>query len=314
MRIDIAAQTDIGRRKKNNEDCHGVFRDDTEGLRLFNEGAMLCVADGLGGHVGGEIASKLAVSMMRDMLKTEPAPDPEADPDDPKADSTGIFAALREGFRKANEGIFRTNQDLVRGGRPMGTTLLTAVITPRKAYIGNVGDSRCYHIRDGEIIDRTEDHSWVDEQVKAGLMSKSEAEKDNRKNIVTRCIGTQAEVEMDAYLWRIVPGDRLLLCTDGLVNMATDSEIVAEFRKNLAPAEIAQRLVALANENGGKDNITVLIADISPSPWTVLARRIRTFSRRRGARIVWTLLVVLGILLGYVAGFLTCYFMLVNRG
>lgn len=313
MRIDIAAQTDIGRRKKNNEDHHGVFREDMEGLRLFREGAMLCVADGLGGHVGGEIASKLAISMMRDTLKTEPVADPNADPEDLAADSTGTFAALREGFRKANESIFRTNQDLVKEGRPMGTTLLAVLITPKKAYIGNVGDSRCYHIRDGEIINRTEDHSWVDEQVKAGLMSKSEAEKDSRKNIVTRCIGTQGDVEMDTYLWHIVPGDRLLLCTDGLVNMAKDSEIAAEFQRNLSPAEIAQRLVALANENGGKDNITVLIADVGPSPMTILARRVRTFSRKRGARIVWTLLVLFAVLLGYAAGFLTCYYTLVEQ-
>src|SRR6185436_19153080 len=90
----------------------------------------------------------------------------------------------------ANLSVFRTNQDLNPQGKPMGTTLAACLISPRKVHICNVGDSRVYHLRDGEIITRTEDHSWVDEQVKAGLMSKSEAEADVRKNVVTRSVGT----------------------------------------------------------------------------------------------------------------------------
>jgi PPM family protein phosphatase len=286
--VEIAAQSDIGRRKQKNEDSHGEFRaGEVPGLQLFTEGAMLCVADGLGGHLGGEIASKLAVAMMKDALKQPPAPPSEDLAED------GPVPVLREAFRMANDGIFRDNQQFIKNGRPMGTTLLTAIVQPKKVYVGNTGDSRCYHLRDGEIIDHTEDHSWVDEQVKLGLMSKNEAERDSRKNIVTRCIGTHPEVEVDMYRWHIVPGDMLLLCTDGLVNMVKDADIAAEFRRNASPVDIAQRLVNLANENGGKDNITVVVAEICPTFTVRLVRRYHTLRKTHARALfwLWTLLV-----------------------
>ncbi len=302
MRIDIAAQSDVGRRKKNNEDSYGVVREGAPGVQLFQEGAFLCVADGLGGHIGGEIASKLAVTLVREALK-EPCPPPP--PDAEELDEQGPIPVLRDACGRANENIYRTNQDLITKGRPMGTTLLAAVVMPKKAYLANAGDSRAYHIRESGIIARTEDHSWVDEQVKQGLMSKDEAEKDARKNVVTRCIGTHPQVEIDTYTWHIVPGDMLLLCTDGLVNMVRDTEISAEFRKGGSPAEIAHRLVALANENGGKDNITVVVADIEPSPLTVFMRRFKAFLRGPGAKLFWVLAALLYGGLWFLGGLLT---------
>lgn len=291
MRLDIAAQTDIGRRKKKNEDACGVFREDTPDLRLFDEGALLVVADGLGGHANGEIASKLAVSMVRDVLKNPPAPegDDDADPRD-----AGPLPQLRTAITKANESIYQTNRDLGHGSRPMGTTLLAAVVQPRRVYIANVGDSRAYQFREGEIIAVTEDHSWVDEQVKLGLMSRAEAETDQRKNIVTRCVGTHADTSVDTYLWHLVPGDMLLLCTDGLVNMVSDKDIKREFTRGGTAAEIAQRLVAKANDNGGKDNITVIVASISPAAARLVWLRARAFLRRRGLTAGFAL-----FLLGY---------------
>jgi protein phosphatase len=265
MRIDIAAQTDIGRRKKNNEDYFGVFREDTPDLRLFEEGAFLCVADGLGGHTGGEIASKLSVSLLKDVLKEKPAEIPHEDLDEGDVNKSGVIPVLVDGIKRANESIHRTNLDMIKRGRPMGTTLLAMVVERKKVHIVNVGDSRCYHIRDGEILKKTEDHSWVDEQVKLGLMSRAEAESDYRKNLVTRCIGTDPEVEVDSYIWHLVPGDILILCTDGLVNMVKDSEILDIVRRRGTSAEIATRLVGAANENGGRDNITVIVAHISPT-------------------------------------------------
>lgn len=298
MRIEVAAQTDIGRRKRKNEDFFGVFQEDTPGLALFREGALLVVADGLGGHLGGEIASKLAVSIAKDMLKLSP-PTPPAEP----GEDEGFLPIIKDAITRANDNIYRTNQDLIKSDRPMGTTLLVALVTPKKVYIGNVGDTRCYHIRDGEILTKTQDHSWVDEQVQLGLMTKSEAESDARRNIVTRSIGTHPVVDIDTYVWHIVPGDMLLLCTDGLVNMCKDAEIIPEFRKNLSPAEIAPRLIAMANDNGGKDNITVIIADISPSVWTVFRRRLRAFSRRRGAGILWFALWLIWSMLCWAFGY-----------
>ena len=286
MRIDIAAQTDVGRRKKNNEDFFGVFREDTPDLQLFGEGAFLCVADGLGGHMGGEIASKLAVSILKDALKEKTPNLPEGEEADDK--KSGIITVLSEGIRRANESVYRTNMDLVTRERPMGTTLLGVVVERKRVHIANVGDSRCYHLRDAEIIDKTEDHSWVDEQVKLGLMSRAEAESDLRRNLVTRCIGTEPEVDVDTYVWHVVPGDILLLCTDGLVNMAKDAEIVEVFRKRGTSAEIATRLVSLANEKGGRDNITVIVAHISPT----IGHFVSGFFRKHWKTMIKTILVL----------------------
>jgi protein phosphatase len=299
MRIDIAAQSDTGRRKSKNEDNYGVFREDTPGLQLFEDGVMMCVADGLGGHVGGEIASKLAVSMMRDCLKEAPQPDEEGAEEE---EDQGPLPVIEQAFKRANESIQATNRDLVKEGRPMGTTLVTAVLAGQKIFVGNVGDSRAYHLRNGEIICRTEDHSWVDEQVKQGKMSKAEAERDHRKNVVTRCIGTHESVDMDRYIWHAVPGDALLLCSDGLVNMVKDQEIAAEFQRNAQPSEIAQRLVNLANENGGKDNITVIVADIGPSASRMLKRRISTFAKGKGVHAAWAVIAAAAFAAGYLIG------------
>ena len=177
------------------------------------------------------------------------------------------------------------------------------MIAPKRVYIANVGDSRCYHFRDGEIIDRTEDHSWVDEQVKQGLMSKAEAETDNRRNVVTRCIGTNPDVAIDTYRWHIIPGDLILLCTDGLVNMVKDSEIKAIVQQYGTAADIATNLVWLANDNGGKDNITVIVVNISPNPLLHLVLRLRSYMRRRKITPVFIALLALYGLLCAAGGY-----------
>jgi len=288
VRIHYATQTDVGRRKDRNEDYFGVFREDAPGLTFFKEGALFLVADGLGGHAGGEIASKLGVSIVKDLIK-EPPPEP---PEDPDADA-GYLPVIRKYIKQANDNIFRTNQELVKGNRPMGTTMLAVLALRNKVFIGNVGDSRCYLVRAGEIIEKTIDHSWVDEQVKLGLMSKSEAESDLRRNIVTRSVGTHEEVVVDTYRWHMVPGDVLLMCTDGLINMVKDVDINAEFQKRATPAEIAQRLVNRANENGGKDNITVIVAHISPNLFQLMVTYAVRFFRKHWQQLMWTLLALL---------------------
>ena len=298
MRIDVAAQTHIGRRKKTNEDFYGIFRDDVPGAALIDEGALLLVADGLGGHIGGEIASKLAVNTAKDMLKETMQP-----PEGVEGEATP-FAAMRTWFARANQGIWQTNQELVTSGKPMGTTLLAVALTPHKAYIGNVGDSRCYLFRDGEILNTTEDHSWVDEQVKLGLMSRSEAETDSRRNYVTRSIGTSPEVVVDTYAWDVLPGDWLLLCTDGLVNMVKDADIKQVFRTPATAADIAHALVTMANENGGRDNITVVVANVNPSLMRTVRLRLRSFFRRKGGKILLALLFLIYGALCFVGGYL----------
>ena len=301
MRLDIAALSDIGRRKARNEDSYGVFGEDTPDLRLFHEGALLCVADGLGGHEGGDIASKLAVSIIRDLMKQEP-PHISGYSDEVDEDNEGPLPLLRSAIRRSNSSIFQTNKDLVRTRKPMGTTLLAAIIEPKRAYVGNVGDSRCYHIRDGAIIAMTEDHSWVDEQVKLGLMTRKEAESDRRKNIVTRCIGTHEEVAVDTYRWNVLPGDTLLLCTDGLVNMVNDADILAVFRKFRRSAEIVEALVDLANRNGGRDNITAVVAQVSLGGLHLKLDDLQHFVRTHGYTLGWIIFSMLFGLLCLVGG------------
>jgi len=298
MRLDIAAASDIGRRKKENEDSFGVFLKDSPGNQLFTEGALLVVADGLGGHMGGEIASKLAVSIVKDVTKeTIPQPDAEGNSDNP------LLALLERYVKMANASVYQTNKDMNTGGKPMGTTLVTALVSPRKIHISNVGDSRVYHIRDADILMRTEDHSWVDEQVKMGLMSKSEAEVDARRNVVTRSVGTCDDVEVDSYVWHVVPGDWILVCSDGLINMVKDEVIVAEFARGGTAASIVHHLIDMANENGGKDNITAIAVNISPSPLTVLMQRWRVLRRKQGLKMLWLLVTLAAGIIGFAGGY-----------
>ena len=297
MRLDISALSDIGRRKKDNEDYYGVFLDHGADTPLLKEGAFLVVADGLGGHMGGEIASKLAVSIVQDVLKQPPPP-----PDAEGSNDTPLLELLQQYSVIANSSVWQTNEDMNTGGKPMGTTLVTALVSPRKVHISNVGDSRVYHIREGEIITFTEDHSWVDEQVKLGLMSKVEAESDARKNIVTRSIGTRPEVEVDTYMWHIVPGDWLLVCSDGLINMVSNLDILAEFNRGGTAAEIVARLVNLANENGGKDNITAIAANISPSFFRLMFLRLRAFRKKQGMKLLWLLVTLAVGVIGFFIG------------
>lgn len=305
MRLDVASQTDKGRRKAKNEDACGVYYTDTPGNRLLREGALLVVCDGLGGHMGGDIASKLAVTYVKDMLKQElPARDDLGDLDER---DSGPFPILRSAILNANDSIFQQNRDLLAqlndpNARPMGTTVLAAIVESKKVYIGNVGDSRAYHLRGGEIIARTEDHSWVDEQVKLGLMSKAEAETDRRKNILTRSVGTHADISVDTYRWHTAPGDMIMLCSDGLVNMVPDRDIEKVFQQYGTAAEITQHLVQLANENGGKDNITVVIAHIDPSPTRMLLQRLSSTLRRHGFNILWVVLLILAAIGGFFTG------------
>ena len=298
MLLDVAGLTHIGRKKDKNEDSLGIFGENSPGLKLFKQGALLTVADGLGGHTGGDIASKLAVSIIKDLVKEDP-PKPDSPDADVVLDAAhlGFLPKIRAAMERANASIYQTNCDLVQSGRPMGTTLLTVLVEPRMAWVGNVGDSRAYLVRDGVILTRTADHSWVDEQVSLGLMTRDEAETDKRKNLVTRSVGTHPETEVDTYRWPLAPGDVLLLCTDGLVNMARDAEIAAELARAATAKEMAGRLIELALAKGGRDNVTVIVAVVDPDPWRHSWLRFRQSMRERnistGRVIGW---LIFGIL------------------
>ncbi len=232
------AATDAGRVRSSNED------------HLWADGQLFAVADGMGGHQAGEIASALAVARLSSALGQ---PDPTTD---------ALVAAIED----ANREIFAASTtDPDQQG--MGTTITAlALIDPGDgdAYLvlGNVGDSRTYRIRHGVLEQVTVDHSYVQELVAGGHISPAEARTHPRRNIVTRALGIEPEIEVDS--WRVQPyrGDRYILCSDGLVDEVPDDDILEIATAHSDAAEAAQALVDTANANGGHDNISVVVVDV----------------------------------------------------
>lgn len=226
--------TDVGRVRTNNEDA--VFTSD----RLF------AVADGMGGHQGGEVASDTALRTL-DQAFVESTTD-----------------GLLDAAHHANDAVLERaagDPDL----RGMGTTLVA--IAPMEgseaiAWI-NVGDSRLYLLRDGELTQISEDHSLVQEAVRAGDLSPEEAQTHPQRNIVTRALGIDPDVEIDGDRVDAFAGDRYLLCSDGLYEFVDDDKIASTLRRLDDPTEAARELVRLANEGGGRDNITVVVVDVA---------------------------------------------------
>jgi serine/threonine protein phosphatase PrpC len=245
MRLVVKAATDLGRRREHNEDCHATWVPDpnSPGAR---HGALLMVADGMGGSQAGEVASRITT----DTVVREYRNDAHEDP----------AAALQSAITLANEAVH--DESLAhrdRGG--MGTTCTAAVVRGQELYLGHVGDSRAYLIKDGAIRQLTQDHSLVAQLVREQQITAEQAKVDPRRNVVTRSVGVGREVQVDA--WRhdapFDPGDTLMLCTDGLHGVVTDAEIAdAAAGPDLEAA--CRRLIALANERGGPDNITVVLA------------------------------------------------------
>ncbi len=257
MRIISCGITDIGRKRQRNEDSYLV----NDKLRLY------IVADGMGGHAGGEFASKIAVSTVEEILKGEDRKKshvPEKSYLDPREPSGGDrFEAdrLRDAIARAGSMIVRkaSEEPELRG---MGTTATIILFIGDKAYIAHVGDSRAYCVRGGKITQITEDHSLVHEQLKSGLITEEEAKTHQLKNIITRSVGVQEEVEVDTVVWKVEQDDRYLLCSDGLSNMVSDLEIEQALSSN-DPEEAARLLVERANQRGGDDNITLIALKVA---------------------------------------------------
>lgn len=243
--------TDIGRKRQKNEDSYLV----NDKLKLY------VVADGMGGHAGGEFASKIAVSTVEEILKGE---DKKDAPKDSYLDSSNKDVVFQE---KLKEAIARAGSKICHKSveepelRGMGTTATALLFQDEKAYIAHVGDSRIYCLRGPELHQLTEDHSLVHEQLKSGLITADEAKNHQLKNIITRSVGVQEEVEIDTLVWDAKPGDKYVMCSDGLSNMVTDPEIKDIVgRYNIENG--AKALVDLANERGGDDNITLILVTI----------------------------------------------------
>ncbi len=246
--------TDVGRARPHNEDYVDYYIP-PDPQQLASKGAIYLVADGMGGHQAGEVASQGAVELTIGQYYSDTGHD--------------IGTSLVRAVRSANRQIYdQAESDPTKVG--MGTTLVAAVVLGQKVFVGNVGDSRAYIINSTGIIQITEDHSWVEEQVRAGLLTPEQARRHPQRNLVTRALGSKPDVQVDLFEGEIKAGDTLLLCSDGLTGRMRDNEIASIVRGH-QPEEAARRLVALANERGGNDNITVLIVQASDEAVTIKA-------------------------------------------
>ena len=234
------ALTDIGRKREVNEDY--VYVTDKPVGHIPN---LFVVADGMGGHKAGDFASKYAVQVLEEHIRNNSGMGPEVI----------ITEAVQEANRKIVEKA-RENTEM----EGMGTTLVVATIIEHTLYFANVGDSRLYLIRD-EIKQLSKDHSLVEEMVRLGGINEEEAKHHPDKNIITRAIGAKDDVEVDFFEYRLQKGDVILMCTDGLTNMVDDDEIFRIVKGGRDIVETAMQLVEKANENGGKDNIGIVLVE-----------------------------------------------------
>ena len=248
MKVHAAGRTDVGLVRQNNEDSY--YMDESIGLYV--------VADGMGGHASGEVASRMTVDIMRDYFKGMDKGKPvQIGPYD--RELSDVTNCLASSIRLANMAVYEAgkgNPEL----RGMGTTVAAVQIDGRRLSIAHVGDSRVYLIRARNIEQLTDDHSIVYEQMQRDLITREQAAKSELRNILTRALGTTDDVEVELAEMTLVPDDILLLCSDGLTGMVDDDELLSVATAITDPVMACKRLIAMANANGGKDNITVVIA------------------------------------------------------
>ena len=230
-----AGATDTGRTRRRNEDSYVVAP------------PFFCVADGMGGAQAGEVASRLAAAAIE-----------EADPGGPSGPER-VTALIQEANRRVYE---RASADPTVSG--MGTTMTVGLVEDGGVTIGHVGDSRAYLVRDGSLKQITEDHSLVNELVKSGKLSREEAEQHPQRSVITRALGTDPDVDVDAFTVDAQPGDLFLLCSDGLTSMVDNGEILTLLEQNRGDLKLATKaLLAAANRTGGEDNITAVTFEIA---------------------------------------------------
>jgi protein phosphatase len=312
FKLVAAGITDVGRVRDGNEDG---FLDEAHRLNL------VAVADGMGGHRGGEVASATALAALRQAMASG--------------------ESLRDAIEGANDAVLeRSGSDRELQG--MGTTLTAGTLgTDENMLIGHVGDSRAYLLRDGELSQITKDHSLVEEMVRGGELTPEQAESHPRRSIITRALGIDAAVDVDVYPVDLRPGDRILLCSDGLTTMLRSDEIEGILDDEPDARRAAQRLVDAANAAGGEDNITALVVEVIEDDDTGVfqaapangeeheddqhdatgtaprrPRKRRSRGRRIGLTLLWMLpvLAILALALGAVGWYARgTYFVGVNK-
>lgn len=251
MALNAFGLTDVGRKRKHNEDAY----------LLDAERGLFVVADGMGGHAAGEVASRLTVESIQEFISgTEDDHDntwPFGYNNRYSVDGNRLSTAVE----RANEKVMRAvvNRPELKG---MGTTVVAALFDEKRATLVHVGDSRAYLMREFELRRLTDDHSWVQEQVNAGILSEDEARSHPLKNVVTRALGGGTHVAVDLIEIPVGGGDRFLLCSDGLTGMVSDEEITSALSSQRSLEEIVRGLIDLANERGGVDNITAIVVEV----------------------------------------------------
>lgn len=237
------AMTDIGKEREINEDYYYISEE--------KNGMKLCIlADGMGGYKGGEIASKLATISVREYIELNFA----------KVDSSteNIKELIRRAMNYANEQVFEKSRETEELNQ-MGTTLEICMIVGEKIYLGHIGDSRIYRIRRNVIRRITTDHSYVEGLIKDGTITKEQAFHHPEKNILTKALGCAKMIEPDITIKEFLPGDIILMCSDGLTNMLKETEIFDIVKDNVETA--CNRLIKRANELGGYDNISIILVE-----------------------------------------------------
>lgn len=237
----VGAVSDVGLKRQNNQDYMFVSTE--------KEFPLFIIADGMGGHNAGEIASSMAVKIIIDKFSKNK---------DKLKNERGIKLLIKEAIQEANDNIYlkSLNKPELNG---MGTTITLAYLHNNKIYIGHVGDSRAYVIKNNKISQITEDHSLVNELVKNGSITPAEAINHPQRNMITRAVGTSYKINLDLYILSYEQKDKLILCSDGLTNMVDDNTILEVINCNdLDMYKVCNDLVVLAKENGGRDNITVV--------------------------------------------------------
>ena len=251
MSVSAFGLTDVGHKRRHNEDAY----------LLDAERGLFVVADGMGGHAAGEVASRITVEAIQEYIA---ATEEEHESSWPFGFNSRVSVEgnrLTTAVEKANEKVMRAvqNKPELKG---MGTTVVAALFDADRATLVHVGDSRAYLFRDGELRRLTDDHSWVQEQVNAGILSEDEAKSHPLKNVVTRALGGAAHVSVDLIEVPVRPGDRFLLCSDGLTGMVPDEDLFAHFRSDGLIEKTVRQLIDTANDRGGVDNITAIVVEV----------------------------------------------------
>jgi serine/threonine protein phosphatase PrpC len=264
VRIASGGVTDAGRVRANNEDNYKMV----DRLNLY------VLSDGMGGEAHGEIASAMAVeTVVKHCIDIETNP------------AAKIIGAVQPSWsartKRLSTAVHLANSNIFKSAEKnpdqhgMGATLTAVWIDGARLSIAHVGDSRAYLLRGGTLLQLTRDHSLVAEQVRRGILTAAEAEESDMQSVLLRALGAQAEIEVDAEEHTLFPRDVLLLCSDGLTRVVTEPEIAGTLQSETDPTQAAEKLVAMANERGGPDNITVLVVrlDKEPKEWLSWLRR-----------------------------------------